>query len=151
MLLAVPFGFMGAIIGHLLLGFDIGLVSFFGFLACSGVVVNDNLVLLDRVKRLRAQGISPLEAITRAGVDRFRPIILTSLTTFVGLLPILFERSTQAQFLIPMVISLSFGILFSTTVTLLMVPCAYLSGHRNSEGLKQFEKTGAKKLDGYLG
>jgi len=129
-LLAIPFGFMGAIFGHLLLGHDISLMSFFGFLACSGVVVNDNLVLLDRINQLRHQGASALDAIVNAGVDRFRPIVLTSLTTFVGLMPILFERSGQAQFLIPMVISLSFGVMLSSGVTLFMVPCTYYGGER---------------------
>jgi multidrug efflux pump subunit AcrB len=136
-LLAVPFGFMGAIVGHLLLGYEISIFSFFGILACAGVVINDNLVLLDRINQLRKLGHSVVDTVLQAGVDRFRPIVLTSLTTFVGLLPILFERSTQAQFLIPMVISLSFGILLSSTVTLLMVPCAYLGGHAIGDRFKQ--------------
>lgn len=125
-LFAVPFGFMGAIFGHLMLGHDISMMSMFGFLACAGVVVNDNLVLLDRVNQLRHRGVSIMDSVLQAGVDRFRPIILTSITTFVGLLPILFERSGQAQFLIPMVISLSFGVLFASTVTLFMVPSSYV-------------------------
>ncbi len=136
-LLAVPFGFMGAIIGHMLLGYPISLMSFMGFLACSGVVVNDNLVLLDRVRQLRDEGADLMEALTNAGADRFRPIVLTSLTTFVGLLPVLFEQSTQAAFLIPMAISLSFGVLFSSGITLIMVPCAYLSGHSLGEVFRQ--------------
>lgn len=106
------------------------MMSILGFLACAGVVVNDNLVLLDRINQLRSQGKSVLEAATNAGRDRFRAIILTSLTTFIGLMPILFEQSTQAQFLIPMVISLSFGVLFATTVTLLLVPSLYLLGSK---------------------
>lgn len=126
-LTAVPFGFMGAVIGHLLLGHDISMMSFFGFLACAGVVVNDNLVLLDRINHFRSQGISALDAALEAGQDRFRPIMLTSLTTFIGLLPILFEQSSQAQFLIPMVISLSFGVLFASSVTLILVPCIYVA------------------------
>ena len=105
--------------------------------ACSGVVVNDNLVLLDRVRQLRNDGADLMEALTNAGVDRFRPIVLTSLTTFIGLLPVLFEQSTQAAFLIPMAISLSFGVLFSSGVTLIMVPCAYLSGHSLGEFFRQ--------------
>jgi multidrug efflux pump subunit AcrB len=120
--------------------------SFFGFLACAGVVVNDNLVLLDRINHLRSQGFSVLEAVSTAGVDRFRPIVLTSLTTFVGLMPILFERSTQAQFLIPMVLSLSFGILLSSVVTLLLVPCTYLGGHNVGNALTQFIQPRAKKI-----
>lgn len=128
-MLAIPFGFVGAVLGHLMLGQSISMMSFFGFLACAGVVVNDNLVLLERINQLRERGEDVAEAVLKAGVDRFRPIVLTSITTFVGLLPILFEQSTQAQFLIPMVISLSFGVLFSSVVTLLLVPCGYLGGH----------------------
>ncbi|MBR9909664.1 MAG: efflux RND transporter permease subunit [Gammaproteobacteria bacterium] len=139
-LLAVPFGFMGAIVGHLVWGHELSMFSFFGFLACAGVVVNDNLVLLDRINHLRREGLSALDAVTQAGVDRFRPIVLTSLTTFVGLMPILFERSTQAQFLIPMVLSLSFGILLSSVVTLLMVPCTYFGGHNLGLRISSFGK-----------
>lgn len=129
-MLAVPFGFVGAVLGHLIVGVDFSLFSGFGFLACSGVVVNDNLVLLERINTLRARGEETLQAVMNAGVDRFRPIVLTSITTFVGLLPILFERSLQAQFLIPMVVALSFGVLFSSVVTLFLVPCAYFGGVR---------------------
>lgn len=129
-LLAVPFGFVGAVFGHLICGVDLGLFSGFGFLACSGVVVNDNLVLLERINTLRERGETALNAALNAGVDRFRPIVLTSLTTFIGLMPILFERSMQAQFLKPMVISLSFGVLFSSVVTLFLVPCTYYIGDR---------------------
>ncbi|SMF38693.1 Multidrug efflux pump subunit AcrB [Alteromonadaceae bacterium Bs31] len=129
-MLAVPFGFVGAVIGHMMWGADISFFSMFGFLACSGVVVNDNLVLLERINTLRARGEDTMEAVLNAGIDRFRPIVLTSITTFVGLLPILFERSLQAQFLKPMVISLSFGVAFSSVVTLFLVPCAYYGGDR---------------------
>lgn len=129
-MLAVPFGFVGAVFGHLIVGVDFSLFSGFGFLACAGVVVNDNLVLLERINTLRARGEAVWDAVVQAGLDRFRPIILTSLTTFVGLLPILFERSLQAKFLIPMVVSLSFGVLFSTVVTLFLVPCSYYGGVR---------------------
>lgn len=128
-MLAVPFGFVGAVIGHLIFDVDLSMFSGFGFLACAGVVVNDNLVLLERINQLKARGRSIKDAVLYAGVDRFRPIVLTSATTFIGLLPILFERSGQAQFLIPMVISLAFGVLFSSVVTLLLVPCGYYGGH----------------------
>jgi len=124
-LTAVPFGFFGAILGHLLLGYDISIMSMLGFLAAAGVVVNDNLVLMDRINQLRAEGVAVMEAVVQAGRDRFRPIILTSITTFVGLVPIMFERSIQAQFLIPMVVSLAFGVLCATFVTLLLVPNLY--------------------------
>ena len=109
--------------------------SLLGVIACAGVVVNDNLVLIDRINQLRAQGHSVLSAVLQGGQDRFRPIILTSLTTFVGLFPIMIENSFHAQFLIPMVISLAFGVLFATGVTLLLVPCLYLLGEQVSAHL----------------
>ncbi|WP_231759270.1 efflux RND transporter permease subunit [Microbulbifer elongatus] len=124
-LTAVPFGFFGAILGHLLMGYDISIMSMLGFLAAAGVVVNDNLVLMDRINQLRAQGLAVMDAVVQAGRDRFRPIILTSITTFIGLVPIMFERSIQAQFLIPMVVSLAFGVLCATFVTLILVPNLY--------------------------
>jgi multidrug efflux pump subunit AcrB len=127
-LTAVPFGFMGAILGHMLLGKDISIFSFLGILACAGVVVNDNLVLIDRINQLRNQKMNLKAALIQAGADRFRPIILTSLTTFIGLIPIMLETSLQAQFLIPMVISLAFGVVFATGVTLILVPCLFLVG-----------------------
>ncbi len=137
-MLAVPFGFVGAATGHLILGVEISIFSFFGLLACSGVVVNDNLVLLARINQLIERGTDTLDAVLHAGVDRFRPIVLTSLTTFIGLLPILFERSLQAQFLKPMVISLSFGVLFSSMVTLFLVPCCYYGGFRLKARIRNF-------------
>jgi len=151
-LIAVPFGFMGAIFGHIIWSavmgttYDISMMSFFGFLACAGVVVNDNLVLLERINSLREKGYSAFEAALNSGTDRFRPIILTSLTTFAGLLPILFERSTQAQFLIPMVISLAFGVLFASVVTLFMVPCAYLGGYSFGQKVKGLYRAILNKL-----
>lgn len=128
-LTAVPFGFMGAILGHLLMGREVSMMSILGFFACAGVVVNDNLVLLDRINQLRAQGLDALQAAIQAGGDRFRAIVLTSLTTFIGLVPIMAETSTQAQFLVPMVISLAFGVMFATTVTLVLVPALYVAAH----------------------
>ncbi|AFU99783.1 efflux RND transporter permease subunit [Simiduia agarivorans] len=125
---AIPFGFMGAVFGHLLLGREISMLSMLGFLACAGVVVNDNLVLIDRINQLRARGMAVLEAVAQAGRDRFRAIVLTSLTTFIGLVPIMAETSVQARFLIPMVISLAFGVLLASTVTLVLVPCLYVAG-----------------------
>ena len=129
-LTAVPFGFMGAVIGHVLMGFEISMMSILGFLACAGVVVNDNLVLLDRIQQLRHQGKNAWQAAVQGAGDRFRPIVLTSLTTFVGLTPILLEESTQARFLVPMAVSLAFGVLFATGVTLLLVPSLYYAGSR---------------------
>jgi multidrug efflux pump subunit AcrB len=127
---AVPFGIAGAIVGHMLLGKEISMPSMMGVLAAAGVVVNDNLVLIDRINQLVKGGWRPYEAVLQGARDRFRPIILTSLTTFFGLMPILFEKSAQAQFLIPMVISLAFGVLLATFVTLLFVPAIYVSGDK---------------------
>lgn len=132
-LTAIPFGIMGAIFGHALLNWQISIFSMMGVIACAGVVVNDNLVLIDRVNTLRGEGLTLREAVLQAGEDRFRPIILTSLTTFVGLLPIMSETSVQAQFLIPMVTSLAFGVLFATGVTLVLVPSLYLIGEDVAE------------------
>lgn len=141
-LTAIPFGFMGAVIGHIIMGREVSMMSMLGFFACAGVVVNDNLVLLDRINQLRKQGLEVLEAVVQAGRDRFRPIILTSITTFIGLVPIMAETSTQARFLIPMVISLSFGVLFATVVTLILVPGMYVMGERVRTKLKAMSARG---------
>lgn len=125
-MLAIPFGFMGAIVGHLLLGIDLSMLSFTGMIAVAGVVVNDSLVLMDYINHRVRAGADLLAAVKEAGVARFRPILLTSLTTFAGLTPMLFETSIQAQFLIPMVVSLAFGVLFATVITLILVPACYL-------------------------
>ncbi len=122
---AIPFGFMGAVYGHMIFGVPMALFSYFGIAAAAGVVVNDNLVLVDSVNRMRAEGKGAVESLVESGVSRFRPIILTSVTTFIGLVPMMAERSTQAQFLKPTVISLAFGVLFATAVTLLFVPALY--------------------------
>lgn len=125
---AIPFGFMGAIFGHLIFATPLALFSYFGIGAAAGVVVNDNLVLVDYIGRLREQGKDSVSAVLDAGVNRFRPILLTTVTTFVGLIPIMAERSTDAQFLKPAVLSLSFGVFFALFVTLLLVPALYLIG-----------------------
>ena len=125
---AVPFGFMGAIYGHLLFGVSMAMFSFFGIGAAAGVVINDNLVLVDYIGRLRQQGKEAFEAVVESGVARFRPILLTTLTTFVGLMPIMAERSTDAQFLKPAVLALAFGVLFALFVSLLLVPALYCIG-----------------------
>ncbi len=130
---AIPFGIVGAIVGHLIMGFNLSIISIFGIVGLSGVVVNDSLVLIDRANRLRREGYRAHDAIIRAGCIRFRPILLTSLTTFAGLSPMLLEKSIQAQFLIPMAVSLGFGVLFATVITLLLIPCGYMileDGHR---------------------
>lgn len=125
---AIPFGFMGAMFGHFLLGLDFALFSFFGVGAAAGVVINDNLVLIDYVNRLRSQGMGAIAALTKASVDRFRPILLTSITTFFGLMPIMFERSTDAQFLMPTVVALAWGVFFALFVTIFFVPSMYAVG-----------------------
>jgi multidrug efflux pump subunit AcrB len=125
---AIPFGFMGAVYGHLLFDTPMALFSYFGIGAAAGVVVNDNLVLVDYIGRLRHQGQSAATAVIEGGVQRFRPILLTTVTTFIGLVPIMAERSMDAQFLKPAVISLAFGVLFALFVSLFMVPALYLIG-----------------------
>ena len=122
---AIPFGIVGAIWGHILMGMDLTLLSIFGIVALTGVVVNDSLVMVDFVNRARAAGLPLKDAIGEAGVARFRPILLTSLTTFAGLTPLLLEKSLQAQFLIPMATSLAFGVIFATFITLILVPTLY--------------------------
>ncbi|MEN7343104.1 MAG: efflux RND transporter permease subunit [Pseudomonadota bacterium] len=122
----IPFGFIGAVLGHLLLGEPISLFSLIGLLALSGVVVNDSLIMIDFVNQARATGLSAQDAVIQSGKARFRAIVLTSLTTAAGLVPIMFEQSAQAQFVIPMAISMSFGILFATMITLILVPVLYL-------------------------
>lgn len=125
---AIPMGIVGAIWGHIFLGYELSMVSMFGIVALSGVVINDSLVLIDAANSFRRKNMDadPLDAIIWAGTRRLRPILLTSLTTFFGLMPLIFETSVQAKFIIPMAISLGFGILFGTVVILILVPSLYL-------------------------
>jgi multidrug efflux pump subunit AcrB len=123
---AIPFGFVGAVFGHLVMGYPLSIISFLGIVALTGVVVNDSLVLMDAANRFRKDGHDALAAIRMAAKRRFRPILLTSLTTFFGLLPMLAETSPQARFLIPMAISLGFGVLFATVIVLVLIPSFYL-------------------------
>ena len=123
---AIPFGVVGALIGHLLMGYDLSLISVMGIVAVSGIVVNDSLVLVHAANAARDEGRSSIVAIQIAAKRRLRPIVLTSLTTFFGLMPMILEPSVQARFLIPMAISLGFGVLFATFVILLLVPCTYM-------------------------
>lgn len=118
----IPFGIIGALLGHYIMGIPVSILSVFGILALSGVVVNDSLVLVCRIDDLRAEGLPLVDACKRAGADRFRAILLTSLTTFFGLYPLLLETEVQAQFLKPMAASLAFGILFATLITLMLLP-----------------------------
>jgi multidrug efflux pump subunit AcrB len=123
---AIPFGIVGAVIGHILLGYDLSLVSLMGVIALSGVVVNDSLIMIDYANKRRKEGDPIYKSIHEAGLRRFRPIILTTMTTFGGLAPIILETSSQAFYLIPMAISLGFGIVFATAIILVIVPCLYL-------------------------
>jgi multidrug efflux pump subunit AcrB len=125
-LIAIPFGIIGAIIGHIIMGFSMSFVSMMGLVALAGVVINDNILLIDTANEYRRGGMATVAAAANAPTRRFRPVLLTSLTTFLGLAPMIFETSVQARFMIPMAISLGFGILFSTLITLVLVPSLYL-------------------------
>ena len=122
----IPFGLVGAAAGHLLMDRSISMFSLFGLVALSGVVVNDSLIMVDFVNKARRSGLALRDAVINAGVQRFRAIILTSLTTAAGLMPILMEKSVPAQYVIPMAISISFGILFATVITLFLIPTLYV-------------------------
>jgi len=123
---AIPFGIVGAMIGHLLMGFNLSILSLFGIVALSGVVVNDSLIMIDLINRERRSGIKLAQVLRDCATRRFRPIMLTTLTTFCGLLPMIAERSLQARFLVPMAISLAFGVAFATCITLVLVPSLYM-------------------------
>jgi multidrug efflux pump subunit AcrB len=123
---AIPFGLIGAVFGHLVMGKEFTIVSIFGIVALSGIVVNDSLILIDFINRAVRSGVDIETAVVESGKARFRPVLLTSITTIAGLMPILLERSFQAQFLIPMAISICFGLLAATVLTLLYVPALYL-------------------------
>jgi len=125
-MISIPFGVVGAVIGHAIMGYNLSVMSMMGVIALSGVVVNDSLVLINYANQLRDQGMSLADAVRNAGIRRFRPILLTTLTTFGGLAPMIFETSRQARFMIPMALSLGYGILFATFISLLIVPCLYL-------------------------
>jgi multidrug efflux pump subunit AcrB len=123
---AVPCGVLGAIVGHLLFGVTLSMFSFMGVVAAAGVVINDNLVLIDYINKVRENETNVVKAVIDSAVSRFRPILLTSFTTFVGLLPIMSERSSQSEYLKPMTLSLGFGVAFASIVTLFLVPCLYV-------------------------
>lgn len=125
-MMAIPFGMVGAVLGHLIMGYNLSLMSMMGIVALSGVLVNDSLVLMDFANKQMAKGVKPFDAIHAAGKRRFRPIILTTLTTFGGLAPMIFETSRQARFMIPMALSLGYGIIFATTIILILIPCFFM-------------------------
>ncbi|MFT4702447.1 MAG: multidrug efflux pump subunit AcrB [Bradymonadia bacterium] len=125
-LIAIPFGVVGAIAGHILMGYAVSMLSMFGIVALAGVVVNDTLLFVTAANTYRSEGLEPMDACIAAGTRRFRPILMTSLTTFLGLMPMLLETSVQARFLVPMAISLGFGVLFVTVIALVIAPAVYL-------------------------
>ena len=151
-MVVIPFGIIGAVLGHFILGMDLSALSVMGILAAAGVVVNDSLVMVDYVNNARKRGERLKDAVMHAGTKRFRAIMLTSITTFIGLVPIIFfEVSAQAKIVIPMAVSLAFGVLFATIVTLVLIPCLYLI-IEDIKSLfkrkKQAAKPDAQTLDG---
>jgi len=127
-LVAIPFAYVGMVAGALLTGIPISFMSIFGFFAAAGVAINDNLVLIDYMNRLRAKGVGAYQSMVDACVARFRPILLTSVTTFIGIMPMLAEQSAQAEFLKPLVVALAFGVLFDFFLTLFLVPSMFAMG-----------------------
>ncbi len=146
----IPFGVIGSVLGHMILGIDLSALSLFGIIAAAGVVVNDSLVMVDYVNKSRASGISTKQSVVNAGCRRFRAIMLTSLTTFIGVVPIMMETSMQAKMVIPMAVSLAFGVLFATIVTLILVPCLYviIEDIKGQSGALFDRLLGRKKMEG---
>ncbi len=137
----IPFSAIGAILGHIITGYNISILSLVGLMALLGVVINDSLVLVDYINRSRAKGVEVYEAVLNSGAARFRPVMLTSITTFAGLTPLLLDNSTQSEFLKPMAISLGFGILFATVITLIIVPINYILAYRLKHATKHHAST----------
>jgi multidrug efflux pump subunit AcrB len=123
----IPFGLVGAIFGHWLLGFDVSMLSIFGFFGVSGIVINDSIILVVAFKHAREQGMTAVDAAVEAGCRRLRAVLLTSVTTVAGIMPLLLETRQQAQFLKPMVISISFGLIFGTLIVLFLLPTLLVS------------------------
>lgn len=149
----IPFGIIGALLGHFLFGIPVSILSLFGILALSGIVVNDSLVLIYRIDDLRRERseLSLAEMIIVSAGQRFRAILLTTLTTFVGLVPLLAETSVQAQFLKPMAVSVGFGVLFATSITLLLLPMILLIADDFSKATRNswnYWKTMPRRLTG---
>jgi multidrug efflux pump subunit AcrB len=141
---AIPFGIVGAVVGHWLMGIELTILSLFGLFGLSGIVINDSIILVAFFKQLRLQGVDTQQALVEAACQRLRAVLLTSLTTIMGLLPLLFETSRQAQFLIPMAVSISFGLAFATVLVLFFVP-ALLSVHESIAG-RRFKITQQDRL-----
>ena len=137
----IPFGLIGAVIGHIVLDEAISMFSLFGLVALAGVVVNDSIIMVDFINKAREEGVGIIDAVVTSGTQRFRAISLTSLTTAIGLMPIMLETSTQAQFVIPMAISISFGIIFATVITLFLIPCLYVLQDDFIRKVKSFGRT----------
>lgn len=135
---AIPFGLVGALVGHIVMGFQLSILSVFGIVALTGIVVNDSLIMIDLINRERAEGIALKQVIRDSVTRRFRPILLTTLTTFCGLMPMMLEKSLQARFLIPMAVSLAFGVLFATIITLILVPALYMILEDSKSAAKTF-------------
>lgn len=140
-MIAIPFSIVGAIIGHYIMDFPMSLVSMFGIIALAGVVINDSLILIDMTNKKRKEYAEPFTAVIEAAKQRFRPIMLTTLTTFVGLAPMMFETSRQARFLVPMAISLGYGILFATFLTLVLIPSLYMINEDIKKLISKFWST----------
>ena len=139
-MIAIPFSMVGAIIGHFIMGFPMSIVSMFGIIALAGVVINDSLILIDLANKKFKLGEEKFHAVLGAATQRFRPIILTTLTTFVGLAPMMFETSRQARFLIPMAISLGYGIVFATFLTLILIPSLYMINEDIKKIISKFKR-----------
>ena len=145
----IPFGVVGAMFGHMALGMTMSGLSMFGIIAVAGIVVNDSLVMVDFVNKARAEGVAIKEAVMQAGARRFRAILLTSVTTFIGVMPIIMETSLQAKIVIPMAVSLAFGVLFATVITLILIPCQYVALEDLKRVIRKFrgkESTSDTKL-----
>ena len=146
-MMAIPFGMIGALIGHLLLGIPLGILSMFGIIALSGVIINGSLVMIDFLNENLANGMEPDEAMIEATKSRFRPIMLTAITTFLGVAPITFETSLQAQFLIPMSASLGFGVLFGTALLVLLIPALAIIQMRATAKIARWRGTKKGQVD----
>ena len=146
---AIPFGLVGAIWGHMLLGVTVSMMTMFGLVALSGVVVNDSLVMVSYINQRREETGDVHAAIREAGATRFRPILLTSLTTFFGLVPLMLERSFEAEFLLPMAVSLAFGVIFATFITLMLVPTSYAILDDVQRGIGRLLSRGGGRIDPY--
>jgi multidrug efflux pump subunit AcrB len=132
-LIAIPLSYTGAVLGHYLFSIPLSTMSVFGLVAAAGVVINDSLVMIDYINNAKARGIAAVQAIMEAGRVRFRPILITSLTTFAGVLPLMFETSLQAKLIVPMAVSLGWSVLFATLISLLLLPALFVIYTRGTQ------------------